>query len=51
MTKEVVQAIRTAEAGAEAALENKDADRHDRLKRRAAILRRRIMQPSLLGDD
>ena len=51
MIKEVVQAIRTAEAGAEAAKKRGDMDRFDRLKRRAEILRRRIMQPSLLGDD
>jgi len=50
MTKEVVHAIRTAEAGAEVAEKNGDTDRYDRLKRRAAILRRRIMQPSLLDD-
>jgi hypothetical protein len=50
MIKQILQAIRTAEIGADVALKKGDADRYDRLKRRADILRRRIMQPSLLDD-
>jgi hypothetical protein len=50
MLQLTLRAIETAETGADKALEKGDADRHDRLRRRAEILKKRIEQGSLYDD-